>query len=424
MARRRTSKAAQSSQTLVTPDTSSIEGDIQLCTVKGESKEPAVRKLQFSDTGISAHPTPTTADIVRGNRSDGMSLTYVPPTIKDRIITVTIEEDDLKNQKELWESAIIGYVVGDTPYANRMEGYVTRVWNFVTKPMVLMHDEGYYIFKFNSIQDKDKVLKAGPYYFNNKPLILKTWELDFNFEQEALSVIPIWVKFLGLPAGYWSPEALSKIASVVGKPLYTDEFTANAEKISYARILMEADVSQDLPDSLIVETPSGPWKQAITYDWKPKFCNECIIFGHDEFECWNYRDYEEIKVVHEDAGQFPEKKKRKPQKRKHMRQEWLAKTTYQSHESDEEGTTTVSNECAGRNMPPQTRNPLTKHGAHGNNTNTVPSLVQIQQRVAQRQGNQVQNDTHMVDRHTGHTNMEQQGGSRGAGTTTAVFQPP
>ncbi|XP_060200322.1 uncharacterized protein LOC132628564 [Lycium barbarum] len=257
--------------------------------------------------------------------------------------------------------------------------------------MVLTHDEGYYIFKFNSIQDKDKVLKARPYYFNNKPRILKPWELDFNFEQEALSVIPIWVKFPGLPVGYWSPEALSKVASVVGKPLYTDEFTANVKKISYARILVEAD---------------------------------CIRFGHDAFECWNYRDYEEVKVVHEDAGQFPEKKKRKPRKRKHMRQDWLAKTTSQSHESAEEGTITVSNESVGRNMPPQTRNPLTKHGAQGDSTDTVQSLVQIQQRTAQRQGKQVQNDTHVVEGHTGHTNMEKQGGSRGAGTATAGFQPP
>ncbi|XP_059291472.1 uncharacterized protein LOC132044951 [Lycium ferocissimum] len=303
-----------------------------------------------------------------------MSLTYVPPTIKDGLITVTIEEDDLNNQKEQWESALIGYVLGDTPYANQIEGYITRVWNFVTKPMVLMHDEGYYIYKFKSIQDKDKVLKAGPYYFNNKPLILKPWELDFNFEQEALSVIPIWVKFPGLPVGYWSPEALSKIASSVGKPLYTDEFTANAEKISYARILVEADVSQDLPDFLIVETPSGPWKQAITYDWQPKFCNECIRFGHDAFECWNYKDYEEIKVVHEDAGQFPKKRMRKPRKRKQLRQEWIATTTNQSHENTNEGTTTKGHKSGGGIVPPRSRNPLTKHGARGNRTNIVPSV--------------------------------------------------
>lgn len=63
-------------------------------------------------------------------------------------------------------------------------------------------------------------------------------------------MIPIWVKFPGLAVGYWSAEALSKVASAVGRPLYMDSFTANAEKISYARVLVEVDVSQPLLDSV------------------------------------------------------------------------------------------------------------------------------------------------------------------------------
>ncbi|KAG5629694.1 hypothetical protein H5410_001411 [Solanum commersonii] len=94
------------------------------------------------------------------------------------------------------------------------------------------------------------------------PLILKPWVLDFEFDKEILR----WVKFSGLPVGYWSIESLSEIASAVGRPMHTDLVTANVEKISYARILIEVDVSQPLTEVISIETPSGLWEQQFEYE--------------------------------------------------------------------------------------------------------------------------------------------------------------
>ncbi|WMV19202.1 hypothetical protein MTR67_012587 [Solanum verrucosum] len=115
------------------------------------------------------------------------------------------------------------------------------------------------MFKFQTQCVKERVLMEGPYYVNNRPLILNQWELDFEIDKEALSIVSQWVKFLGLPVGYWSVDALSKVASAVGQPIHTYRFTTNAKRISYARILLEVDVSQPLNEQIVIETPSGPW---------------------------------------------------------------------------------------------------------------------------------------------------------------------
>lgn len=54
-----------------------------------------------------------------------------------------------------------------------MKKIAKRVWAFVKTPKRLIHDEGYFIFKFYTNKDKEEVLKYGPYYFNNRPVILK-----------------------------------------------------------------------------------------------------------------------------------------------------------------------------------------------------------------------------------------------------------
>nr|XP_009596522.1 uncharacterized protein At4g02000-like [Nicotiana tomentosiformis] len=135
------------------------------------------------------------------------------------------------------------------------------------------------------IEDRDLVLRAGPYTYHNKPFILKNWEIDLYFDLECLSTIPLWMKFPGLPVGYWSPKALSKLASGVGKPLYTDKFTTELEKISYARVLIEADVSQPLLECIQIDTPFLVFQQHVTYDWRPKFFVECIKLFHDSNNC-------------------------------------------------------------------------------------------------------------------------------------------
>ncbi|XP_019250988.1 PREDICTED: uncharacterized protein LOC109229896 [Nicotiana attenuata] len=204
----------------------------------------------------------------------GRTLSYVPPIDRDGKKIVKLCEEDLQSLEDYWKNALIGYIIGENPYEKAMENIVMSVSNCVTKPQILLHAEGYCIFRVNTIADRDPVLQSGPYSYRNKPMVLKLWEIDFSFNSDVLSTIPVWVRFPGLPVGFWSTEALSKMASAIGKPLYTDKFTAHFEKISYARILVETDAAYPLPDQIEIETPCGPKVQAIEYDWKPSFCND------------------------------------------------------------------------------------------------------------------------------------------------------
>lgn len=194
--------------------------------------------------------------------------------------------EELKPQSEYWSTSLIGYIIGDNPNEKAMENFVLHVWNFVTKPQILMHRDGYCVFRFKSVEDMNQVLQLGPYSFRNKPMILKPWDVDFSMQNGILSTIPIWVRFPGLPLGYWSPEILSKLASTIGRPLFTDKVTAQFEKISFARVLVEVDAAFPLPEEIEIETPFGLKIQDVEYDWKPEFCNHCLKFGHNAMDCW------------------------------------------------------------------------------------------------------------------------------------------
>lgn len=62
--------------------------------------------------------------------------------------------------------------------------------------------------------------------------------------------------------------------------------TANIERVSFARVLIETDITQQLPQELYIEKPDGTLiTQAIKYEWTPQFCHTCMKMENKEGEC-------------------------------------------------------------------------------------------------------------------------------------------
>lgn len=247
--------------------------------------QPA-RKLNFVMEPQQAKPT--MAEMVKNNmtQNQGMKLNFYPPVLKDGVKVVQLNHRDIDEQKQKWQSALIGYVTGGAPKFKGMLQFVYGVWQFVATPRVFMHDDGYFIFKFEIEEDKACVLQNGSYTFRNRPMILKQWSPDFQMQKEPLRVLPIRVCLSCLPLLYWSKENLGRIASFLGKPICTDSLTAKGERISYARLLIGMDITQTLSEVINVEASNGSiWNQKIEYGWKPILCHKCLRFGHNNEQC-------------------------------------------------------------------------------------------------------------------------------------------
>ncbi|XP_074318667.1 uncharacterized protein LOC141655486 [Silene latifolia] len=81
-------------------------------------------------------------------------------------------------------------------------------------------------------------------------------------------------------------QALSKIASKLGKPLYADPVTTHKERLGFARILVELDVFKPIPEELLLHSPfGGSFLQRIVVEWMPYFCQHCKKLGHEKGNC-------------------------------------------------------------------------------------------------------------------------------------------
>jgi len=130
------------------------------------------------------------------------------------------------------------------------------------------------------------VLCGGSYLVYGRPLILRPMSEYFDFSSSEMSQVLVWIKFPNLPLKCWTPRCLSKLASVLGKPLQCDKLTATKERVSYARVLVEVDLLADLRSSINVTLPNGnPLIQRVIYETLPKFCKHCKVLGHSTGAC-------------------------------------------------------------------------------------------------------------------------------------------
>nr|TKS17480.1 hypothetical protein D5086_0000013040 [Populus alba] len=195
-----------------------------------------------------------------------------------------ISHEDIMSQFDIWNVCAVGYISGRSPGFKALNGIISTVWK--TEATLTIHETGWLIYRFKTEEEKLAVLRGGPYLVYGRPLVLRPMSKFFDFSSEEMSRVPVWVKFPCLPLCCWSPICLSKIASVIGKPIQCDQLTSNLSRMSYARVLIEIDLLEELRHSVEISLPDGlALHQKVVYESLPKYCNFCHVLGHSRLLC-------------------------------------------------------------------------------------------------------------------------------------------
>ncbi|KAF7129811.1 hypothetical protein RHSIM_Rhsim10G0103700 [Rhododendron simsii] len=139
-----------------------------------------------------------------------MKLQYFPPAVEGETVRVSPPKHVETHGAEKWKDCIVGHFVDKIlPYL-AVRSIAFSIWRKYGLKEVLSNEKGFFFFQFGA---------EGAY--------------------RQIS------------------EGLSYIASAIGKPLYADEMTESARRISYAKICVEVSVHSELPHSIDLLTSAG-----------------------------------------------------------------------------------------------------------------------------------------------------------------------
>lgn len=89
---------------------------------------------------------------------------YENKTGNEQRLVVKITEADIEDEVEFWNTTIMCYLLGANPPITVMEGFFRRIWQGKVD-WVGMPKHGIFIVRFNSMEMKAEVLKAGYVFF-------------------------------------------------------------------------------------------------------------------------------------------------------------------------------------------------------------------------------------------------------------------
>lgn len=229
------------------------------------------------------------------NPVGGKRLAYVEG-YKDGIIRFTkqyVQENSAK-----WKLCLLGLVIGIKIPFNVMSGFVAAKWNQVEAPKIILNDNGVFVFIFTMEEDLLWVLQQGTWLIGgNKPLVLKRWSEGAKLDPSSFETTQVWASLPNLDVRFWDDNFFEKIGSAIGRSIIVDKVTANQERLSFARLLVEVtDKEKLLKDITFIGEDDELIKQPIVYDWMLDICEKCKVFGHVEGQCnsnksWVRRNY-------------------------------------------------------------------------------------------------------------------------------------
>nr|TKR85173.1 hypothetical protein D5086_0000250260 [Populus alba] len=168
--------------------------------------------------------------------------------------TCAISTDDIKPEFEVWNLCAVGYISGKNPGFRALHNIISNVWK--CDATLTIHDSGWLIYKFKTEDDKLAILRGGPYLVYGRPLILRPMKIFFDFSSEEMTRV------------------------------LCDQLTSTLSRMSYARVLVEIDLLEDLRHSVEISLPEGPiLHQKVVYETLPNFCNFCCVLGHTRLLC-------------------------------------------------------------------------------------------------------------------------------------------
>ncbi|VFR03542.1 unnamed protein product, partial [Cuscuta campestris] len=273
-------------------------------SVDEEAVEKELEKNKNTPKVVEKKPEPvpkkTYAELLKNNRkaTQGMQLFKVE---LNSIEEVFIPDEAILPIEQLWGYCLVGCFSGKFPGLKAIQKMVDQ-WSIPCE--ILPHRKGWIVLKFWREEHRQTVLtmKAEELSIGNKKLLLKIPEKDFMWNCKSFATMPVWVKLLDVPMGFWSPLGLSHIASFLGTPLYSDGVTHTAasvydtsmepnpdgdyRRVNFCRVMIDMDLTVKPPVNVKVTYNGGDYIQKIEYEDMPCYCYhyDLMLFSRGDIE--------------------------------------------------------------------------------------------------------------------------------------------
>ena len=213
-------------------------------------------------------------------------MQFFPPRITNGRIIVEPLFEIFEEGIKCWKNAIVAQFIGRAPNFSLFQNMAKVLWGADEDVDVRPAGVNNFIIQLPNSSIRDRILETGPWHIQNMPIIMRKWMPDMETLDFNMSKMPMWIHLGNVPLELFTKNGLSYLASVLGNPLYMDRITANQQRLAFAKICVEVDVTIEIPKFIEVKRRNGSMITIfVDVPWWPPKCSHWRIFGHVDRSC-------------------------------------------------------------------------------------------------------------------------------------------
>ncbi|QHO39435.1 RNA-directed DNA polymerase [Arachis hypogaea] len=133
--------------------------------------------------------------------------------------SITFTEEAKVTLSQPYKDAIVLKVLDKNLSYAALSYKLTSVWRLKCGYELLDVGHGYFLAKFDTLEERERILLGGPWMGNGRYLAVKPWSPSFRTSECSFGSTMVWVRILGLPIMYYHEKVMNKIASAIGLPV-------------------------------------------------------------------------------------------------------------------------------------------------------------------------------------------------------------
>lgn len=186
------------------------------------------------------------------------------------------------------EYFLLGTVLALRSYGFKaIERAMRSAWNPLYTVEMKEVEPNLYLFRFTNRLDLNKVLRCGPWRFNDYLLAAKEEKPGVISPRKELHFIQFWIQIFGLPIFWQTEERMRFLGGKLGPVLETDPVVYRQEGTGaqFMRVRMELDVNVRLTRGTSLKVGDGNLPLAFQYERLFNFCFYCGLVDHLLEDC-------------------------------------------------------------------------------------------------------------------------------------------
>ncbi|KAL0007369.1 hypothetical protein SO802_008871 [Lithocarpus litseifolius] len=171
---------------------------------------------------------------------------------------------------------------------NRMaaKNTIRRAWGLNDSLQISKVGPNLFQFKFQSEFDLDRILRGGPWSFDNQLLLLKRWTKGMTVGNIQMDSASLWIQIWDAPFDMISSQVAREVGSRLGTVEEVERRYRKDDVHMFMRVRVALPIAKPLRRGGFIAGSDGEkmWV-SFKYERLPMFCHFCGILGHDLKNC-------------------------------------------------------------------------------------------------------------------------------------------